>query len=359
MSSRSASSNGTWLAFVIARSLARRLLSVHSVSRPLKRYALFLRAHDGEPVLLKAPRADDPHERARQFTTGRANNEEDRWSEHGLGHLLNPTDPDADDRDWIAQVWLNIIRKALGLSTTPTGFESLPAVGRVSISSPPLLGPFEAMNRRKHYRNQIKPFNFLSTCHVRAFGHPHGASPDRFHLIAPYERDSRRWLQMRWIDRYSNKTYRISTAGNHGTPRTARVKTYGEIIEEYAYHPEYKCADAHGQAAGRQTVGLLQRRHVRVDAITAIGKESNNLEEVDAGLVHHERNVYTVYADRKRDYWSTVVVPVLKRLPLKTWERESGKPRRILIDARLGRRRPHQRHQELLVSVARRLNLLD
>ena len=61
------------------------------------------------------------------------NNEKDRWSEHGLGHLLNPTDPDAEDRSWIGQAWLNIIRRSLGLSTRPLGFEKRVAVGRVSV----------------------------------------------------------------------------------------------------------------------------------------------------------------------------------------------------------------------------------
>ena len=106
-------------------------------------------------------------------------------------------------------------------------------------------------------------------------------------------------------------------------------------------------------------IGLLQRRHVRIDSITAIGKESNSLEDVQAGLVHDERNVYTEYADRRRDYWSREVVPALRKLPLKVWERESGgKSRRILIDARLGRRRPHRRNQELLIAIARRHGLL-
>jgi len=307
-----------------------------------KRYALFVRDADGEPVLLRAD----------------VNNENDRWSEHGLGHLLNPTDPDADDREWTAQVWLNIIRRTENLPETGIGFESLPAVGQLTISSPPLLDPFAAMNRRKRYRNQVKPFNFLSTCHVRPFGHPFGADAEHFQLIAPYEKDSRRWLKIPWIDRYSTKTYGISVAGDHGNRTTARVKTYGEIIEDYAYHPESKCADANGQPSGKQTVGLLRRRHVRIDSIAAIGKESNSLEEVEAGVVHDEQNVYTEYVDRRRDYWSNKVVPALMKLGLTQWERESGKSRRILIDARRGRRRPHRRNQQLLISIAQKLGLL-
>jgi hypothetical protein len=89
-----------------------------------------------------------------------------------------------------------------------------------------------------------------------------------------------------------------------------------------------------------------------------IGKESNSLEEVQAGLVHDEQNVYSEYTDPRRDYWSTKVVQALRKISLKTWERESGKSRQILIDARRGRRRPHRRNQELLISVARKLRLL-
>ena len=94
-----------------------------------KRYALFLRSYDGEPVLLREPDDEDEDGRRQAFRTGLANNQNDRWSEHGLGHLLNPTDPDTDDREWTAQVWLNIVRRSLGLSTTGIGFESAPAVG--------------------------------------------------------------------------------------------------------------------------------------------------------------------------------------------------------------------------------------
>jgi hypothetical protein len=39
------------------------------------------------------------------------NNERDRWSEHGLGYLLNPSDPTGDDRSWIAQAWLAMVRR--------------------------------------------------------------------------------------------------------------------------------------------------------------------------------------------------------------------------------------------------------
>jgi hypothetical protein len=79
-----------------------------------KRYALFLRDSQGNPRLLRKD----------------TNSRENHWSEHGLGHLLNPTNPEDEDREWIAQIWLKIIREGLGLTTKPLAFESVPAVGR-------------------------------------------------------------------------------------------------------------------------------------------------------------------------------------------------------------------------------------
>jgi hypothetical protein len=87
------------------------------------------------------------------------------------------------------------------------------------------------------------------------------------------------------INQYSGQPYRITTSGHHGGHGVARVKTYPEVFEEYEWHPESKCADALGEPAGKQAIGLLQRRHVSVDQIIYIGRESNQLEEVDAGTI--------------------------------------------------------------------------
>src|SRR5687767_8130988 len=57
--------------------------------------------------------------------------------------------------------------------------------------------------------------------------------------------------------------YRITTEGHHGGRGVARVKTYDDVFEEYEWHPETKCADANGEPANKQTVGLLHRRHIQ------------------------------------------------------------------------------------------------
>jgi hypothetical protein len=165
-------------------------------------------------------------------------------------------------------------------------------------------------------------------------------------------------MEMDWFDQYSGESYRITTEGHHGGRGVARVKTYGDVIEQYEWHPESKSADASGEPAGKQTIGLLQRRHIAIDHVIYIGRESNRLEDVEAGLIRANDGL-TEYPDPRRDYWNTVVLPALRTLPLNVWERESGgKSRRILIDARLGRRRPHRRHREVLIEIARRHGLL-
>lgn len=309
-----------------------------------KRYALFRRGRNGKPVLLREG----------------ANNKKDRWSRHGLGHLLNPTDLDASDRNWTASVWDLIVRKCCGLKTKGPKFAHLPAVGRTTVSSPFLMKSFESLNAGKPYPEQIKPFNFLLTTHLIPFGHPEGADPESFHLVTPYDSDSRKWLDNEWIDQHTGKRFRITTRGYCGSRQTARVKTYDDVVTEYEFHPESKCADASGDPCQRQTVGLLRRRHIRIDQIKCIGKESNNLEEMDAGLEHSERNVYTEYSDPRRSEWITKIRPALKKPRLKVLVKacERRVSRRELIELRAGRSRPHRKTQASLVTILQKLGAL-
>jgi hypothetical protein len=298
-----------------------------------KRYALFLLDSKGIPALLrKSVNSDDNH-----------------WSEHGLGHLLNPTDPKSEDREWIAQIWDNIIRRQFGLRTKRVPFGDVPAVGRVTVSNPGILRALEHLNKGKEYADQIKPFNFLLSCHVSPFGHPIGADAERFHLIAPFETNPQKWTKgTTWIDQYSGNKYRVCTNGNYRSKQTARVKTFGEVLEEYEFHPESKCADASGKCSTRQTEGLLYRRHVRIDLIKYIGKESNSLEEVDSGLIHSTENVYTEYTDQRRDEWETKIRPALNSISLSVLQKQTGLGRRTLIYARTGKKRPHPKNQRII-----------
>lgn len=303
-----------------------------------KRYALFVLDEKREPTLLRNGN----------------NNNDDQWSEHGLGHLLNPTDPESNDRNWIAQVWLTIIRESMGLPVNQLPFAAVPAVGRITVSSPALMRSMSDLNKGKSYADQIKPFNFILTCHVEWFGQPTGIGSNRFHLIAPYQSDSKRWLKGQWTDQYTGETFKIITCGNHGRRQTARVKAFGDVIRDYRYHPESKCADATGNVCGKQTIGLLQRRHVQIDQIKFIGKESNQLERVTEGSIQSAEDVYTEYPDQRRDEWQTKILPKLKAIPLSVLVQATAMSRRALMDLRAGRSRPHAENRKRLNAAVSR-----
>jgi hypothetical protein len=139
---------------------------------------------------------------------------------------------------------------------------------------------------------------------------------------------------------------------------TARVKTYGDVLLEFEYHPESKCADARGEVCGKQTVGLLQRRHIRIDQLKYIGKESNSLEEVESGLLHSAENVYTEYPDPRRDEWQTKILPLLRKMPPQPLVKLSGMARSAVIEILRGRSRPHPKNQELFAEILRKLGAI-
>lgn len=302
---------------------------VYCLAISAKRYALFAKPKAGMPELLK-------------------------YSEHGLGHLLNPTDPNSDDSEWIKLVWRGIVNRALGHETTPLAFEQRPAIGRVTVSSPPVLKTFARLNADRGYPGQVKPFNFLLTCHLQPFGTPPGADTDRFQLIAPYETDPARWTKMPWTERYSQRPYRITTA-NSPDRRTAVVKSYGDVLLEYENHPEAKLADSMGRASAKTTLGLLQRRRVHPATLKYIGKESNQLEQVEAGLITADEDVYTEYTDPARDEWATVILPAIRKMPLKTLVEITGMSRRAVMDWRAGRSRPHASSRAILCLITQKV----
>lgn len=307
-----------------------------------KRYCLFVIDEKGTPTLLEKG----------------ANNKKDHWSQHGLGHLMNPDDPESDDRDWIGQIWNNIVRKALRLPVEKLPFEDAPAISQVSISSPDLLATFwQGIPYGSKYPDIPKPFNFLLTAHLERFSVPVGADANRFQLIAPYEHDPRKWPKMDWVDKYSGNRHRITVeddenAHMHGGP--VLVKTYGSVIEEYENHPEPKCAGADGKPCSQRTIGLLQRRHVRIGKLVPIGKESNRLEEALGGLIHDERDVIAEYPDPKRSEWLTEVVPALNKIPTSELEKEIGLSRSAIKDIKAGRSTPHRENREKLISFLQR-----
>jgi hypothetical protein len=105
---------------------------------------------------------------------------------------------------------------------------------------------------------------------------------------------------------------------------------------------------------------LLQRRHIKIDLLKCIGKESNSLESVDEGMVHSGQNVYTEYDDPRLTEWIAKFQPALKKVKLKVLVKACGKKlsRREIIELRAGRSKPHRKTLELVVGVLKKLKLI-
>jgi hypothetical protein len=88
-------------------------------------------------------------------------------------------------------------------------------------------------------------------------------------------------------------------------------------------------------------------------SISSLGKESNLLDDVESGMVHSAQDVYTESIDPRRDEWQTMILPVLKKMPLSSIIEKTGMSRRGVMDLRAGRSRPHRKNREKLTRVAR------
>lgn len=223
------------------------------------------------------------------------------WSsQHGLAHLLPPGDLSV--RVFADQLWDYLIRLDNDLPVIEPPWLDEPALSRITVSSPLLRRPFAAYNKGRSWVDQVKPFNFMLVAHIAPYGYPSGVDPARFRLVAPYSADRGQWLRLPWRNFYDpdSQVYRLSTAPHDATmgPRPCDlvdVLTYRFLANRYQAHPEAKYADADGEPCGSRTRGPLYRRSVRPSRISVIGKETNELEQVNAGLHGSVDDIQAVY----------------------------------------------------------------
>lgn len=232
-----------------------------------------------------------------------------RASEHGLGHLLSPIDPDDIDEGkaqetMINDIWRYLIERELGRNPTPPAWFALPAVQRITVSRASMYDLFqpgedEAGERDAiDYAERIKPHNFLLTAIARSPRPANSPVP-----VAPFETDAAKWETANWIDRRTGTPIQITTDRFDGLlrPGVLHVQTFADVVHEFNIHPEPKSLAPNGTHCLRNTRGLLKRRPVHATDVRYIGKEANELEAVQQRLVADVADVRNEYRDARRD----------------------------------------------------------
>lgn len=239
---------------------------LHCLAISSKRYALFNLAADREPIMRKV-------------------------SAHGLGHLLPPYAANAAPAKlpvphmsvsgigierWHCDLWYQIIVAMLDGKPDRVRLDyhpalSNPAISRYAATSPELLAWFKIYNASRVYRDQVKPFGFLLSMSeafgfdqerqskVRTRGRPKLAR--KLAPIAPFD---------------SNLAVAVASVfdRNDGELICASVlKTYAEALAHYHLSPESKFLNGDYYERGPTT-----RRHVRINEVRHIGKESRDWE---------------------------------------------------------------------------------
>jgi hypothetical protein len=272
-------------------------------------------------------------------------------SEHGLGHILNPLNHEVSSKKWMEKFWMNIIHEELGKPVIRPDWFDRPAISQESITTPRLLKPFLRRNRRLQYSDRIKPFNFVLSAHLMPGGRSEGLNPKKCHLIAPYTPNPNEWLKVQWVDIHSGRAVRITTKVE-ASPAVARVKSIGDVYDEYKTHPESKSAGPDGKPCGPHTRGPLYRRDVHAAYVRLVGKESNKLDEVEHETVPDWEDVREEYLDPKLDTWTTLIVPVLKLMPREDLARIVRISPRAIQALRNGHGRPSRAHRTALIRAA-------
>jgi len=169
-----------------------------------------------------------------------------KYSTHGLGQLKDIKGEDV----WKAILTNNFLE-----------FTDKIAVSQITISKPSTHNRFKKMNENKPFNEKIKPFNFMLT----------GSEKNGIIPCLPYDKDIRGIQYKPFIDYRTGKT-----SDKLDLDSWEYWYTLEDILTKYVRHNDNKF-DYDNQ-------GIAHRKHIVVNRIRYIGKESNNLEDNQLGI---------------------------------------------------------------------------
>jgi hypothetical protein len=164
-----------------------------------------------------------------------------------LGVLLAPCG------GWVDEAWRIIGEMRDHHRLTPRPWFTLPAVRCLSLTSP-------GYSREMKALAGMRPWNsFLVTI---AIGRdPSDPVPKTAVVVAPYERDPRKWAALDWRFGNSGKPIPVNRPDSDGV--RWRLRTMQQFLREYAHHPIPEMLAPDGSPCRAYTRGVLLRRPIR------------------------------------------------------------------------------------------------
>ena len=203
----------------------------------------------------------------------------EKFSAHGLGHLLDPfkNEPD-DDSKWHKEIWQDILDlkyDKVSRESLITKYENKYAIQQLTISTPSIYSRVASINKGKDWYCQIKPGNFVL---VGFANMQNETTCEPIKPFAAYQYPAKHAVYSSCID-YNDPSHTIQG------PQF--WKPFGDWFFEYLVHPESKF---------NGDIGVLRRKSVVVSSVIHIGKESNSLEQEPFEL---DGDSYVIYQDEK------------------------------------------------------------
>lgn len=124
--------------------------------------------------------------------------------------------------------------------------------------------------------------------------------------------------------------------------------SYGNLIDFHSRHTKPRSLGPDGTICNSQTRGILRRRSIQVEGMLHIGKEANDLEEVQAGLVQDPDEVQTTYG---RNLWD-ILRPIIAEMPAKRLQEEMRYGRAQAYNLRSGKRCPAKKRIPAVLACA-------
>jgi hypothetical protein len=186
---------------------------------------------------------------------------------HGLGYLYPPIENKGENEaGWVFEAWDFMLRQGLELQPIAPAWLDIPAMMRIVVSTPHVLGRLKYLTR---------PYNFLFCPLIdRVGGYPANVDPNNFTPITAFTRDRGRWSCAKCINVHDGKVYRIALRQSDELDRLI-PQTFGYILNLYFRHRESKSLAPDGTPCQASTRGLLKRASIVAGRLRYVGKETD------------------------------------------------------------------------------------